>query len=67
VIVTAPAQARALRPESIRGLADHSDIQVAANIREALALAAGAAREDAIFVTGSLFLVGEARGLLTSP
>jgi len=66
-IVTAPAQARALRPESIRGLADHGDIQVAANVQEALALAAGAAREDAIFVTGSLFLVGEARALLTSP
>jgi len=37
---------------------------VAANIREALALAAGAAPEDAIFITGSLFLVGEARALL---
>ena len=64
VIVTAPAQARALRPESIRDLADRGDIQVAANLQEALALAAGAGREDAIFVTGSLFLVGEARALL---
>jgi dihydrofolate synthase/folylpolyglutamate synthase len=64
VIVTAPEQARALRPESIRALADHDEIQVAANIREALALAAGAAPCDAIFVTGSLFLVGEARALL---
>jgi dihydrofolate synthase/folylpolyglutamate synthase len=64
VIATAPAQARALRPESIRELADHDCIQVAANISEALALATGAAREDAIFVTGSLFLVGEARALL---
>jgi dihydrofolate synthase/folylpolyglutamate synthase len=61
VIVTAPEQGRALRPESIRGMADHASIQVAANLQEALALAAGAAREDAIFVTGSLFLVGEAR------
>jgi len=66
VIVTAPAQARALRPESIRGLADHESIQVAANVQEALALAGGATREDAIFVTGSLFLVGEARALLVS-
>jgi len=65
VIVTAPAQARALRPESIQGLADHGDMQVAASIREAMALASRAAREDAIFVTGSLFLVGEARALLT--
>jgi len=64
VIVTAPAQARALRPESIRELADHGDVQVAADIRAALALAGAAEREDAIFVTGSLFLVGEARALL---
>jgi dihydrofolate synthase/folylpolyglutamate synthase len=64
VIVTAPAQARALRPESIRELADHGDIRVAADLRAALALASGAAREDAIFVTGSLFLVGEARALI---
>ena len=64
VIVTAPAQARALRPESIRALADHDSVEVAADLRAALALAGGAAREDAIFVTGSLFLVGEARALL---
>jgi len=64
VIATAPAQARALRPESIRELADHGEIQVAANVREALALAARARPEDAILVTGSLFLVGEARALL---
>jgi len=67
VIVTAPAQARALRPESIRDLADRGDIQVAANIQAALALAAEASPEDAIFVTGSLFLVGEARALLIGP
>jgi dihydrofolate synthase / folylpolyglutamate synthase len=64
VIVTAPAQARALRPESIRELSDHDSIQVAPNIKAALAMAAAAAPGDAIFVTGSLFLVGEARALL---
>jgi dihydrofolate synthase/folylpolyglutamate synthase len=64
VIVTAPAQARALRPESIRDLADHDSIQVAPDIQAALALAAAAPPENAIFVTGSLFLVGEARALL---
>ncbi|MGA3041402.1 MAG: bifunctional folylpolyglutamate synthase/dihydrofolate synthase, partial [Bryobacteraceae bacterium] len=64
VIVTAPAQARALRPESIRELADHPYMQVAADIRAALVLASSAAPEDAVFVTGSLFLVGEARALL---
>jgi dihydrofolate synthase/folylpolyglutamate synthase len=64
VIVTAPEQARALRPESIRDLADHDSIQVAPNIQAALDMAQAAAPEDAIFVTGSLFLVGEARALL---
>ncbi|HXM43579.1 MAG TPA: folylpolyglutamate synthase/dihydrofolate synthase family protein [Bryobacteraceae bacterium] len=64
VIATAPAQPRALRPETIRDLADHDCIQVAADLRAALALAGAAGRQDAIFVTGSLFLVGEARALL---
>lgn len=65
VIVTAPAQARALRPESIRDLADHDSVQVAPNLPTALAMArAAAAPADAIFITGSLFLVGEARALL---
>ncbi|HVN05206.1 MAG TPA: folylpolyglutamate synthase/dihydrofolate synthase family protein [Bryobacteraceae bacterium] len=63
VIVTAPAQARALRPESIRDLADHERIETAADIRAALALAATGPLEDSIFVTGSLFLVGEARAM----
>jgi dihydrofolate synthase / folylpolyglutamate synthase len=60
VIVTAPAQARALRPETIRDLADHDSIQVAPDLHAALELTAEAAPEDAIFITGSLFLVGEA-------
>lgn len=64
VIVTAPAQSRALRPEAIREMADHNDIQVAPDIQAALALAQAASSEDAIFVSGSLFLVGEARALL---
>jgi dihydrofolate synthase/folylpolyglutamate synthase len=64
VIATAPAQARALRPERIRELADHESIQAAPNVEAALAMAGGAGPEDAIFITGSLFLVGEARALL---
>jgi len=64
IIVTAPAQARALRPESIRDLADHPSIEVAPHLTAALACASGAAAGDAIFITGSLFLVGEARALL---
>jgi dihydrofolate synthase/folylpolyglutamate synthase len=64
VIVTAPAQARSLRPETIRDLADHDSIEVAPNLAAALSRASEAARDDAIFITGSLFLVGEARALL---
>ena len=66
VIVTAPAQARALRPESIRDLADHDRIELAADIRAALALAASGPPEESIFVTGSLFLVGEARAIFAA-
>ena len=64
VIVTAPAQARALRPESVRDLAEHDSIQVAPNLEAALLLAGGAGPGEAIFITGSLFLVGEALALL---
>jgi dihydrofolate synthase/folylpolyglutamate synthase len=64
VIATAPAQARALRPETLRDLTDHDSVCVAPDLTSALVLAREAAPEDAIFITGSLFLVGEARGML---
>jgi dihydrofolate synthase/folylpolyglutamate synthase len=65
VIVTAPRQARALDPESIRQVAEHRDLRTAANLREALAMMKDGARaEDVIFITGSLFLVAEAREML---
>jgi dihydrofolate synthase/folylpolyglutamate synthase len=64
VIVTAPGQPRALRPESIRALADHADVRVAKDLRTALEMVRDATAGDAIFVTGSLFLVGEARAWL---
>jgi dihydrofolate synthase/folylpolyglutamate synthase len=60
VIVTAPAQARAARPETLLDLADHPDMRSAPTLAEALELAREAAPEDVIFVTGSLFLVAEA-------
>ncbi len=63
VIVTAPDQARALRPESILELADHANMQAAPDLPSALAMARAASPADAIFVTGSLFLVGEARAI----
>jgi dihydrofolate synthase/folylpolyglutamate synthase len=65
VIVTAPRQARALAPEAVLQVAEHPDLQVAPDLPQALAmLRAHAAPGDAIFITGSLFLVAEARALL---
>jgi dihydrofolate synthase/folylpolyglutamate synthase len=65
IVATAPSQARAVRPETIRKLADHPRVRTAATVAEALSLVRSqAAPEDAIFVSGSLFLVAEARKLL---
>jgi dihydrofolate synthase / folylpolyglutamate synthase len=62
LIFTAPNNARALRPEALRELAGKAHI--APDISAALALArAGVAEDDVIVITGSLFLVGEARAL----
>jgi dihydrofolate synthase/folylpolyglutamate synthase len=64
VIVTAPRQSRALAPESLRTVADHANLQIAPNLEEALRLIEDASQDDVIFITGSLFLVAEARALL---
>lgn len=64
VILTAPDSPRALRPDALAPLFDHPSVRVAPDLRAALEIARAAAPEDAIFVTGSLFLVGEARALL---
>jgi dihydrofolate synthase/folylpolyglutamate synthase len=65
IFVTAPESQRALRPDSMRETFPDQRIEVAANIEEALATAR---RElpsgGVIFITGSLYLVGEARRLL---
>jgi dihydrofolate synthase/folylpolyglutamate synthase len=66
VIVTAPQQARALAPEALRDIGGHPDLRAAPTLRDALELVADASPEDVIFVTGSLFLVAEARAILTS-
>ena len=63
VIVTAPQQPRALYPEAIREIADHPDLRITHSLRDALDLVADVRPEDAIFITGSLYLVGEAREL----
>jgi dihydrofolate synthase/folylpolyglutamate synthase len=60
VILTAPANSRAMAPEDIpapRARVTHS-------IAEALALLTDAAPDDVIFITGSLYLAGEALALL---
>ena len=64
VVVTAPRQARALLPDALRDLTAHPRLEVAACFEEALRLVRGASAEDVVFVTGSLFLVAEARAAL---
>ena len=64
VIATAPRQARALAPEAIMHACDHSSMRAVSGIEEALALVADVPPEDVVFVTGSLFLVAEARDIL---
>ncbi len=61
VIVTAPGQARAVHPEAALGLVDHPSLRIAPRLADALRMLEGA---DIVFITGSLFLVGEARALL---
>jgi dihydrofolate synthase/folylpolyglutamate synthase len=65
VILTAPVHPRAVRPEALAALVDHPDLRTAAVLSDALAVVQReAAPDDAVFITGSLFLVGEARALL---
>ena len=64
VIVTAPRQARALSPEAMREIVDHPGLCVAPTLEDALELIRDGLEEDFIFITGSLFLVAEARALL---
>lgn len=59
VIVTAPRQPRALAPRNLLELVDHPDLAAAPNLKAALQLARGTT-----FISGSLFLVAEARDLL---
>ncbi len=63
VILTAPRQSRALSISALEAFAEDSNLRVAPRIEEALALVRHAPPEDAVFVTGSLFLVAEARAV----
>jgi dihydrofolate synthase/folylpolyglutamate synthase len=64
VIATAPDQPRALHPQAILEIAGHPDLRTSASLGEALDMVRDAGPADAIFITGSLYLVGEARTLL---
>jgi dihydrofolate synthase/folylpolyglutamate synthase len=64
LILTAPANARAMRPEDIPAPDARVIPSVTHSIAEAIELLAGATPQDVIFITGSLYLAGEARALL---
>lgn len=61
VIIAAPRQTRALRPESILEMEPHRNARIADDVRSALAMERNC---DVLFLTGSLYLVGEARAIL---
>jgi len=60
LILTAPANARAMRPEDIPA----PGARITHSVAEAIALLSEAGPDDVIFITGSLYLAGEARALL---
>jgi dihydrofolate synthase/folylpolyglutamate synthase len=60
VIVTAPANSRAMAPECISA----PGAVITHTVAEAVALLKNAQPDDVIFITGSLFVVGEARAML---
>jgi dihydrofolate synthase/folylpolyglutamate synthase len=62
VIATAPANSRSLPPEHIG-----DNVEVAPTVPEAIELIRREAfPTDVVFITGSLFLVGEARAILNA-
>jgi len=60
VILTRPDNSRALEPERISAV----PATVTHNVAEAVALSRQAPKDAVVFITGSLFVVGEARALL---
>lgn len=67
LIATAPNFPRALRPQAILELSAHREATSTNTVAEAIQLARLAPPEAVVFFTGSLFLVGEARALLSQP
>jgi dihydrofolate synthase / folylpolyglutamate synthase len=64
VILTAPSQPRAVRPEALREAVDHDNVEVAPEVTAAIERSLAAPADATVIVTGSLYLVGEARPLL---
>lgn len=64
IILTSPNSHRALRAELLEAFFDHPAAEVAPSVEAALERVAAAPPETAVFITGSLMLVGEARKLL---
>lgn len=65
LILTEPDSPRSLDPGSLLKVCGHGKARVAARLADALDIVRGeASPEDVVFVSGSLFLVGEARSLL---
>ena len=60
VILTVPANSRAMMPEMIPA----SDATITHSVAEAIGCLGEAGPGDVVFITGSLFVVGEARSLL---
>jgi dihydrofolate synthase / folylpolyglutamate synthase len=64
LLLTAPDNSRAVRPEALAEIAGRGEI--VATVAEAIDLARNrASADDVILITGSLFLAGEARAIFT--
>jgi dihydrofolate synthase/folylpolyglutamate synthase len=66
LILTAPDFPRALRPEALAQMAHHTNVVTAPSVSAAIRMARTAPPETVVFFTGSLFLVGEARGVIST-
>jgi dihydrofolate synthase/folylpolyglutamate synthase len=65
ILLTAVDSPRALRPEALRGVFGDTPVRMAPRLADAIEIVRREADPaDAVFITGSLFLVGEARSLL---
>ncbi len=64
ILLTSPGHPRAVRPEVIARMVSHPRLSIAASLEEALSRARQFPPEDAVFITGSLYLVGAARARL---